>query len=178
MYGALANANVYRFSSKEWNGNSGLYYYLYRFYDPNLQRWVNRDPLGEMGGINLIQFCKNNPISYIDSFGNDPGTIIEALFPPSLGAPPQGIDCTMKSAHYVTPVGPPQPGQTQRRKACVYTCEGFFGETHILPKDVTVYVNCNSACPTPDSVAEGDPRPPRSAAPNYGQHSPQVPKRW
>jgi RHS repeat-associated protein len=48
-YGLLADVNNYRFSSKEWNGNSGLYYYLYRFYDPNLQRWVNRDPLDEPG---------------------------------------------------------------------------------------------------------------------------------
>ena len=49
MSGQLASANVYRFSSKEWNANAGLYYYLYRFYDPYLQRWPNRDPLGERG---------------------------------------------------------------------------------------------------------------------------------
>jgi RHS repeat-associated protein len=45
----LADANVYRFSSKEWHENSGLVYYLYRCYDPNLQRWLNRDPIGEPG---------------------------------------------------------------------------------------------------------------------------------
>ena len=44
LSGTLASANTYRFSSKEWNDNAGLYYYLYRFYDPNLQRWPNRDP--------------------------------------------------------------------------------------------------------------------------------------
>ena len=49
MSGPLASANRYRFSSKEWNENEGLYYYGYRFYDPNLQRWPNRDPLGEPG---------------------------------------------------------------------------------------------------------------------------------
>jgi RHS repeat-associated protein len=49
MNGPLAGANTYRFSSKEWNANSGLYYYLYRCYDPNLQRWPNRDPIGELG---------------------------------------------------------------------------------------------------------------------------------
>jgi RHS repeat-associated protein len=47
--GSLADANQYRFSSKEWNKNSELYYYLYRFYDPSFQRWPNRDPLGEPG---------------------------------------------------------------------------------------------------------------------------------
>ena len=49
--GLLADANTYRFSSKEWNANSGLYYYLYRFYDPSLQRWPNRDPLGDIGSL-------------------------------------------------------------------------------------------------------------------------------
>jgi RHS repeat-associated protein len=47
--GPLAGGNKYRFSSKEWDSRAGLYYYLYRFYDPNLQRWLNRDPLGELG---------------------------------------------------------------------------------------------------------------------------------
>jgi RHS repeat-associated protein len=69
QYGSLADANIYRFSSKEWNANSGLYYYFYRFYDPNMQRWLNRDPLGEEGGINLCGFVENNPISHVDSAG-------------------------------------------------------------------------------------------------------------
>jgi len=69
MSGLLASANKYRFSSKEWNDNAGLYYYLYRFYDPNLQRWPNRDPMGELGGLNLYGFVLNNPVGYSDPFG-------------------------------------------------------------------------------------------------------------
>ena len=69
MSGPLASANTYRFSSKEWNNNAGLYYYLYRFYDPNLQRWPNRDPLGEDGGINLYEFAENDPVNEIDPDG-------------------------------------------------------------------------------------------------------------
>ena len=49
--GTLASANVYRFSSKEIHVNSGMYCYLYRFYDPSLHRWISRDPIGESGGI-------------------------------------------------------------------------------------------------------------------------------
>ena len=48
--GTLATANVYRFSSKEVNADSGLYYYGYRFYDPHLQRWLNRDPVWGIRG--------------------------------------------------------------------------------------------------------------------------------
>jgi RHS repeat-associated protein len=69
MWGQLAAGNTYRFSSKEQDVRSGLYYYGYRWYDANLQRWVNRDPIGERGGINLYGFVGNNPINKIDYFG-------------------------------------------------------------------------------------------------------------
>src|SRR3954471_22040558 len=42
--GGTASANTYRFSSKEIHVNSDMYYYGDRFYDSNLQRWLNRDP--------------------------------------------------------------------------------------------------------------------------------------
>jgi RHS repeat-associated protein len=69
--GSMAGANVYRFSSKEliYDGAGGYYYYLYRFYDPNLQRWLNRDPIGEDGGLNLYAFVCNNPPGWIDDLG-------------------------------------------------------------------------------------------------------------
>jgi len=47
--GPLADANQYRFATKEYHPNSGLVCYPYRFYDPSLQRWANRDPVAELG---------------------------------------------------------------------------------------------------------------------------------
>jgi RHS repeat-associated protein len=81
--GTLASANVYRFSSKEIHTSSGMYYYGYRFYDPNLQRWISRDPVGEGGfeiarggfasqlgdGPNLYSFVYNKPFDFVDSDG-------------------------------------------------------------------------------------------------------------
>jgi RHS repeat-associated protein len=69
MSGPLAVPNRYRFSSKEFQPPSGLYYYGFRFYEPNLQRWINQDPLGEVGGINLFRFVGNNPINSVDPLG-------------------------------------------------------------------------------------------------------------
>jgi RHS repeat-associated protein len=69
MSGPLADANVYRFSSKEFGRNSGLYYYGFRFYDANSQRWVNRDPIDEEGGLNVYRYLENSPMVFIDPVG-------------------------------------------------------------------------------------------------------------
>jgi hypothetical protein len=38
-----------------------------------LQRWINRDPIEEEGGINLYSFTLENPINEVDYFGFAPG---------------------------------------------------------------------------------------------------------
>jgi hypothetical protein len=50
-----------------------MYIYLYRFYDPLSERWLNRDPIEELGGMNLFAFVDNCPVNYGDPFGLDPG---------------------------------------------------------------------------------------------------------
>lgn len=63
----------YQWSSKEFDANTGLVYYLYRFYNPSLGKWNNRDPLGDVGGKNLYANCRNNLISHFDAFGYEEG---------------------------------------------------------------------------------------------------------
>ena len=48
-----------------------MYYYGYRFYDPGLQRWINRDPAQGFGGANLYGFVGNGPLGYVDTDGLD-----------------------------------------------------------------------------------------------------------
>ena len=59
----------FTFSSKEFDGATGLGYWGYRFYSPGLGRWVNRDPIGEDGGVNLYMSFYNNSINYLDHLG-------------------------------------------------------------------------------------------------------------
>jgi RHS repeat-associated protein len=48
---------------------SGLDFTLYRGYDPTHARWLNRDPIGELGGVNLYAYVGENPDSYRDPTG-------------------------------------------------------------------------------------------------------------
>jgi len=68
-WGPQANANEMQFSSMPFHNLYGLSLYPNRAYSPNLQRWLNRDPIGEAGGINMYRFAGNNPIHYVDPYG-------------------------------------------------------------------------------------------------------------
>ncbi|RYZ74842.1 MAG: RHS repeat-associated core domain-containing protein, partial [Proteobacteria bacterium] len=60
---------AFGFSTKYQDGESGLCYYGYRYYDPVTGRWPSRDPIDEDGGINLYSFSTNNGASKIDILG-------------------------------------------------------------------------------------------------------------
>ena len=67
--GTYADANTFRFSTKYFDVETGLYYYGYRYLDPETGRWLNRDPIEEQGGVNLYVFVGNNAIWFIDPDG-------------------------------------------------------------------------------------------------------------
>jgi RHS repeat-associated protein len=64
----------FHYSSKLRDADSGFNYYGYRFYDPGSGRWLNRDPIGEEGGVNLYGMVGNDPINYCDLLGLTPET--------------------------------------------------------------------------------------------------------
>ena len=67
--GAMAGTFPFRFSTKYYDSESGLYYYGYRFYSPKLGRWLTRDPIEEAGGVNLYGFCGNDGVRKWDKLG-------------------------------------------------------------------------------------------------------------
>jgi RHS repeat-associated protein len=48
---------------------SGLDFAMFRAYDPTHGRWLNRDPIGEAGGVNLYAYTDGDPVSLTDSSG-------------------------------------------------------------------------------------------------------------
>jgi RHS repeat-associated protein len=59
----------YRFSTKPLDFVTGLYYYLYRYYNPLMGRWPSRDPIEEEGGVNLYGFVGNDGVGRFDYLG-------------------------------------------------------------------------------------------------------------
>ena len=67
--GTAAALNPYRFSAKYHDDVLDLYYYGFRFYSPGQGRFLNRDPIGEVGGANLYAFVGNDPVNAWDYLG-------------------------------------------------------------------------------------------------------------
>lgn len=59
----------YRYSGKERDDETGLYYYGARSLIPWLGRWSSADPAGFVDGLNVFQFVENNFIKNSDDFG-------------------------------------------------------------------------------------------------------------
>ncbi|MBB3188945.1 SpvB/TcaC N-terminal domain-containing protein [Halomonas cerina] len=59
----------YRFSGKERDEESGLYYHGARYYVPWVGRWATADPAGLVDGTNLYRYARDNPIGLIDPEG-------------------------------------------------------------------------------------------------------------
>jgi len=66
---SLASANPFRFSTKYLDEETGLYYYGFRYYAPQLGRWVSRDTLREAGGLNIYGFVRNSSPNSYDGHG-------------------------------------------------------------------------------------------------------------
>lgn len=76
MYGSTGQVmtgsaikNPYMYTGRQWDEESGIYHYRARMYDPNLGRFLQRDPLGYWDSLNLYEFVGGNPINWRDPFG-------------------------------------------------------------------------------------------------------------
>lgn len=61
---------------------TGLLLLTHRFYDPNMGRFLTRDPMGYDGGINLYGYTRNDPVNESDPDGyggSNDGELFKAL---------------------------------------------------------------------------------------------------
>ena len=58
------------FTGREWDSETGLYFYRTRFYDPFIGKFTALDPMGcELSEYNLYAYVKNSPIRFVDPTG-------------------------------------------------------------------------------------------------------------
>ncbi len=67
--GPYAAANAFRFSTKYVDAETGFPYFGYRYLDPPVGRWTSRDPIEEVGGINLFGYVFNRSLDRYDPLG-------------------------------------------------------------------------------------------------------------
>ena len=77
----------YRYTGKEKDEETGLYYHGARYYAPWLGRWTAADPAGFVDGPNQYAYCLNRPVSLSDPDGRQTGQIVPTP-PPRLPPPP------------------------------------------------------------------------------------------
>ena len=115
-----AVTNPYTFTGREYDAESGLYYYRARYYDSNTGRFLNEDSLGfAAGDANLYRYVFSNPVKFGDPSGNIlvcpecVSTALDALrdfaFPRFCPVPPGQTDDDLLNG--------PIPGQTVQSEA-------------------------------------------------------------
>jgi RHS repeat-associated protein len=74
VYGQVAasdpnHPNRFMFTGREFDKDTGLYYYRARYYHPEIGRFLQTDPIGYGDGMNWYAYCQNGPIGRTDPSG-------------------------------------------------------------------------------------------------------------
>ena len=66
---ASAYGNPFAWTGQRYDAGVGMYHFPFRSFSPELGRWMQRDPLGYVGGISLYAYAGSMAVSMIDPLG-------------------------------------------------------------------------------------------------------------
>lgn len=112
--------NNLRFPGQYFDGETGLHYNYQRDYDPALGRYLQSDPIGMAGGINLYSYVYQNPLYYFDPTGE---------FVPAAAGAARGV-----AADYVS---------------CVISCEAVNAASNATGECAIYEDSCFTSCLNP-----------------------------
>jgi RHS repeat-associated protein len=117
-----SNPNRFRFTGREWDQETGLYYYRARYYDAQIGRFISEDPVRFRGGPNFYDYVNSEPTDLIDPSGLS-------------GSRPGG------------PYHPPAGVKTKCRESD--SCEQIKGKIWILGRMIDSHTGWDTALPSP-----------------------------
>jgi RHS repeat-associated protein len=89
-----AAAKRYRYTGKERDEESGLYYHRARFFAPWVGRWTACDPIAPEGRLSVYAYAADNPIHFVDPDGK------QAVYPDGYTGPPiPELDARIRAEH-------------------------------------------------------------------------------
>jgi RHS repeat-associated protein len=59
----------FQYATREFDLGTSLYYYRFRYYDPDMERFLGEDPSTFDGGINFYAYVDADPVDVSDRFG-------------------------------------------------------------------------------------------------------------
>ena len=113
-------------TAREFDWESGLYYYRARYYDLNVGRFLTEDPMRYRSGGDFYTYVSNNPIRYTDPQGACPQLDSVSRWHIQCEQSAQGIQLTKQqkcACHCAySPNGPPGQG-------CVDVCMDCYSKS-------------------------------------------------
>ena len=67
--GSKALGNIFRYGAHIYDQEAGIYYARNRYFSQSIGRFLSRDRIREAGGINIYEYCSNDPVNQADWFG-------------------------------------------------------------------------------------------------------------
>jgi len=135
-------ANEIIFCGYRYDPESELYYVRNRTYNPVLGRWVQRDPIGYAGGVNLYEYVGGQAVLVPDSSGLWPGPCCET-----------GSGCCSYTGSFRLQAEPFEPGFIISFIFALY--ELHHSNVHLFRLEKYYQCECLMMCSTPGSGNAG-----------------------
>ena len=138
LSGPAAANNPFRFSTKRTCNTTDLVVYEYRAYSPSFGRWLSRDPLGQVGEVNICAFTVDCANHFVDPF--DLFLLVSRPIPPILIPRPIPVPRPMSAPrpypYPPRPLPPDSPPEDREGWGCHIKCAVQRIDPNVCPEYV------------------------------------------